>query len=226
MDDRLTSSVVMMNFPPLDIVPEPVRGQSFVMIRGCWSGDLLDGEALINRWRSWRTPVLDMFGPMPFSMADTISNDPEDPMPAMVTTEWLDTIPAEVIDTLIRTTVAQPGEMPLVLFTEIRHAGGAVRANAIYAANDRGRSGEFLLEIGGLAMTPDIGAALHGALQNARTELAPFVTGATYLNFTEGAERQQRTSSAYSPEHLERLQAVKATVDSADRFCHGFAVSP
>ena len=164
MDDRLTSSVVMMNFPPLDIVPEPLRGQSFVMIRGCWSGDLLDGEALINRWRSWRTPALDMFGPMPFSMADTISNDPTDPMPAMVTTEWLDTIPAEVIDTLVRTTVAQPGEVPLVLFTEIRHAGGAVRANAIYSANDRGRSGEFLLEIGGLAMTADIGRrAAHDA---------------------------------------------------------------
>ena len=40
MDDRLTSSVVMMNFPPIDIVPEPLRGQSFVMIRGCWCGDL------------------------------------------------------------------------------------------------------------------------------------------------------------------------------------------
>ena len=120
----------------------------------------------------------------------------------------------------------QPGQMPLLLFTEIRHAGGAVRANAIHAANDRGRSGEFLLEMVGLALTADIGAALHALLQSARADLAPYVTGATYLNFTEGAERQERTASAYSADHLRRLQAVKDAVDSADRFCHGFGVTP
>jgi hypothetical protein len=226
MDDRLTSSVVLMNFPPLEIVPEPIRGQSFVMVRGCWSGDLLDGEALINGWRSWREPVLDMFGPMPFSMADTISNDPVDPMPAMVTTEWFDTIPQQVIDTLVGAAVPQPGQMPLLLMAEIRHAGGAVRANAVHAANDTGRSGEFLLEMVGLALTADMGAALHAHLQATRAALAPFVNGATYLNFTEGLERQERTASAYSQAHLRRLQAVKDAMDSADRFCHGFGVTP
>lgn len=226
MDDRLTSSVVIMNFPPLEIVPEPVRGQSFVMIRGCWSGDLLDGEAMINGWRSWRAPMLDKFGPMPFSMADTISNDPVDPLPGITTTEWFDRIPDQAIDTLVQATVPRPGHMPLVLMTEIRHAGGAIRANAVHAANDRGRSGEFLLEMVGLALTADIGAALHAVFQSVRADLAPFVTGATYLNFTEGAERQERTASAYSAHHLRRIQAVKDAVDSADRFCHGFGVTP
>ena len=116
--------------------------------------------------------------------------------------------------------------MPLVLFLEIRHAGGAVRANAIHSANDAGRSGEFVLAIGGLAITADIGAALHAAQQQARAELAPYVTGAAYLNFTEGSERQERTNSAFSADHLRRLQAVKDAVDSADRFCHGFGVTP
>jgi hypothetical protein len=78
----------------------------------------------------------------------------------------------------------------------------------------------------GLALTSDVGAALHAALQTARGALAPFVTGATYLNFTEGAERQERTASAYSADHLRRLQAVKDAVDSADRYCHGFGVTP
>jgi hypothetical protein len=226
MDDRLTSSVVIMNFPPLEIVPEPVRGQSFVMVRGCWSGDLLDGEALINRWRSWRTPALDMFGPMPFSMADTISNDPVDPLPGMVTTELLDSIPDAAIEVLVNATVSQPGQMPLLLMSEIRHMGGAIRANSIYAANDAGRSAEFVLEMVGLALTADIGAALHALLQSTRAQLAPYVTGATYLNFTEGAERQQRTPTAYSADNFRRLQAVKDAVDSADRFCHGFGVTP
>ncbi|MCU1361481.1 MAG: mcrA 1, partial [Ilumatobacteraceae bacterium] len=226
MDERMTSSVVIMNFPPMDVVPEPIRGQSFVIVRGCWCGDLADGEAMINGWRSWRAPALDMFGPMPFAMADTISNDPVDPLPGIATSEWFDSIPTQVIDTLVNATVPQPGRMPLILMTEIRHAGGAVRSKAVNAANDAGRSGEFLLEMVGLALTPEIGAAVHSLFQSARAEMAPYVTGATYLNFTEGAERQQRTNSAFSAENLRRLQAVKDAVDSADRYCHGFGLTP
>ena len=36
--DELTSSVVLMNFPPFPEVPEFLRGQSFVIVRGCYSG--------------------------------------------------------------------------------------------------------------------------------------------------------------------------------------------
>ncbi|MGD9704335.1 MAG: FAD-binding oxidoreductase [Acidimicrobiia bacterium] len=224
--DELTSSVVIMNFPPLEEVPEPVRGRSFVIVRGCWSGDLAEGEALLDEWRNWRAPALDLFGPMPFSAADGISNDPVDPMPAMVTTEWFDVLADEAIDVLIRATVAAPGHQPTLAFSEIRHAGGAVRANAPKAANDRGRSGEFLLEMVGIAPHPHAGLALEAHLRYTRLALAPFVTGAAYLNFMEGREKQERTPTAYSADHLRRVQAVKAAVDPDDRFCHGFGITP
>ena len=45
---ELTSSVVIMNFPPIEDVPEPIRGQSFVIVRGCWCGDL-DGRPGADR---------------------------------------------------------------------------------------------------------------------------------------------------------------------------------
>lgn len=224
--DELTSSVVLMNFPPFEEVPEPIRGKSFVIVRGCWSGDLAEGEALVDQWRSWRAPVLDMFGPMPFSAADAISNDPVDPMPAMVTSEWFDTLPDEAIDILVKATVLEPGRQPSLVFSEIRHAGGAIRTNAAKAANDRGRSGEFLLEMVGFVPHPHAGLALEAHLRHTRLALAPFVTGATYLNFTEGREKQERSAAAYSPEHLRRLQAVKTSVDPDDRFSHGFGITP
>ena len=104
-------------------------------------------------------------------------------------------------------------------------AGEALLVGLADAVLD-GRSGEFVLEMCGLALTSDIGAALHQALQTARRSLEPYVTGATYLNFTEGAERQERTATAYSDDHMRRLQAVKDAVDSADRYCHGFGVTP
>lgn len=222
--DELTSSVVVMNFPPFEFVPEPIRGKSFVIVRGCWSGDLEAGAALIDEWRAWKAPVLDMFAPMPFAMADMISQDPVDPMPAMVTTESFDVLADEAIAIIVGATVAAPGHQPPLAFAEVRHAGGAVRARAAGAANDRGRSAEFILELLGVPMDGHSGLALEAHLRYTRRALAPFVTGAAYLNFMEGAEKQQRTKSAFSPEHLNRVQAVKAALDVDDRFCHGVTI--
>lgn len=226
IDEHLTSAVLIMNFPPLDIVPEPIRGQSFVIVRGCWSGDLAEGQRLIDTWRTWRTPAVDMFGPMPFSAADTISNDPVDPIPAMVSTEWFDTLPDAAIDTLVAATVPDGEHPPMLLFSELRHAGGRVRANAAGAANDRGRAGELLLEMVGMVFGPENGEALADHIGRTRQELAPFVTGAAYVNFLEGPEKHERSATAYSDEHMARLQAVKDAVDGDGRFCHGVDIAP
>ena len=81
--EELTSSIVIMNFPPIPAIPEPLRGQTFVMVRGCYSGPVAEGERLLEHWRTWRTPFIDDFKTMPFSAVATISNDPVDPMPGL-----------------------------------------------------------------------------------------------------------------------------------------------
>ncbi len=221
---ELTSSVVLMNFPPVEDVPEPLRGKSFVMVRGCWSGDLQDGERLMRHWRDWRAPIMDMFAPMPFAMADLISQDPTQPMPVMVSTEWFDTLPGDAIDILIAATFPKPGQAPTLLMTELRNAGGAVRDGAAGAVNDRGRSGEFLLEMVGVTPFPEAGLWLEAHLRFTREKLRPYVTGAAYLNFTEGVEKQDRTLTAFSTASQARIAAVKAQLDPANRFSHGFAL--
>lgn len=224
-DRNLTSSVGIMHFPPIDLVPEPFRGRSFVIVRGCWSGPLDEGATLIDRWRQWRAPEFDTWGPLPFAAADAISMDPTDPAPAMATTEWFDTLPDEAIDTLVAAMTLAPGQPPLVLGAEIRHAGGAIAEYAPAAANDLGRSGEFLLALITMVPEPHLALAVEGALREARESLAPFVNGAAYLNFLEGEERASRAVTAYSPDNLARLRWVKATLDPDNRFCHGFGIA-
>ena len=68
-------------------------------------------------------------------------------------------------------------------------------------------------------------APLADLLGRTRAALAPHVTGATYLNFTEGEEKQQRSASAFGPEERERLAAVKRTLDAEDRFAHGVVLA-
>lgn len=222
--DDLTSAITMINFPQLDLVPEPFRGKSFALVRGCWAGDLAEGKAVIDEWRAWKTPEIDMWAELPFAAADAISMDPTDPLPAMVTTEWLDDLPDLAIDILTSRVLPDDGSMPLIMFGEIRHAGGAIGRHAGDAVNDRGRSGTFLLELCSMVPDPHVGLAIESAQRLTRQALAPYVTGATYLNFTEGEERSARTASAFSDEHRRRLTAIKQALDPDNRFCHGMAI--
>lgn len=218
IDERMTSSVVLMNVPPLDTVPEPMRGKSFVIVRGCWNGDIAAGAELVDEWRTWRTPAMDMFGPMPFTAVDTISNDPVDPLPAMVTTEWFDTLSDHAIDTLIAAAGPSPAGPPMLLLAELRHAGGAIRRNASGTAISRGRTGELLLHTVALVFGPEHGAAVATFMDQLRSELAADVTGDLYPNFLEGNERTDRIAAAFADDDLERFQTIKATVDPDGRF--------
>ncbi|MYR05388.1 FAD-binding protein [Gordonia sp. SID5947] len=222
--EDLTSAVTLMNFPPLDIVPEPFRGKSFTMIRGCWAGDPAIGKAVIDEWRDWKTPEVDMWDEMPFAAADAISMDPTDPVPAMVTTEWLDDLSDEAADILTSHVHPGQGAVPLILFAEIRHAGGAVARGAAASPNDRGRNGTFLLEIASIVPDPQLALAVESALRLTREALAPFVTGAAYVNFLEGAEKSERSATAFSDGNRRRLAAIKAALDPENRFCHGVAL--
>jgi FAD/FMN-containing dehydrogenase len=221
---ELTSAVTLMNFPPIPMVPEPLRGRSFVMIRGCFAGDLAEGERVMSFWRDWQPPVMDMFGPMPFAAADMISQDPRDPVPAIVSSEWFDRLDDEAIEVIVAAALPAPGQPPLIMMTELRNAGGAIRAGASAAANDRGRSGEFLLEMVSSPPSPHLVPVIHEHITATRRQLAPHVNGASYLNFLEGEEKQERTAAAFSPGHRERLATVKRALDPDNRFSHGFAL--
>jgi FAD/FMN-containing dehydrogenase len=43
LPDEMTTAVAFVNFPPLPEVPEPLRGKSFISVRGCYCGDPVEG---------------------------------------------------------------------------------------------------------------------------------------------------------------------------------------
>jgi hypothetical protein len=162
---------------------------------------------------------------MPFTDIAMVSMDPVDPLPAFVTTEWFDTLADEAIDVLIDATFTAAGPPP-ILFAEIRHAGGAIARLGVGAANERGRSGNMILEMVAVPMVPDAAPSIQEHLRATRQALVPYVTGAAYLNFTEGPKKQERTPDAFTAEHLRRIQALKAALDPENRFSHGFGIAP
>ena len=56
LPEEFTTTVAMMNFPPLPFVPEEMRGKSVIMVRGCYCGPVEAGEAQLDYWRQWKAP--------------------------------------------------------------------------------------------------------------------------------------------------------------------------
>ncbi|GIK36811.1 MAG: FAD-linked oxidase [Chloroflexota bacterium] len=224
--DELTSSIVIMNYPPIPEIPEFLRGQSFVIIRGLYCGPVQEGEALLQSWRDWRAPYFDGWRVMPFSEVGTVSAEPLDPMPIHSSGAWLAELSDEVIDILLRTVApGSNGPSPLI-FAEIRHVGGAVARVSPQASAYGNRDAAFLLHLLGVTPTPEAYRQLAQYTGQIKEQLRPYLTGGVYMNFLEGEESQRRVESGYAPEAYRRLAALKAAYDPDNRLRSGFNIQP
>ena len=220
----LTSSIVLMNFPPFPFVPEFVRGKSFVMVRGAFDGPTEQGEALLKFWRDWQTPLIDDFKSIPFAQIETVSNDPKDPLPCISSGGWLNDLSDETAETLIQYALPQGGP-PLLVFAEVRHAGGAIKnMNADSTAYSH-RAQEHLLSVIAAAPTPEIRAAVLAHIAAMKNALGAHLNDAVYMNFLEGQEARTRTPQGFTPEHYQRLVALKRKYDPQNRFNHSYVLT-
>jgi FAD/FMN-containing dehydrogenase len=223
--DELTSSVAIVNFPPLPDFPEPLRGNSFVLVRGCYTGPTEGGEALVEYWRSWKKPLIDDFKRMPFSQVGSISDDPLDPVPVFSTSMWLRELTDEAIDTLVRSAAPVGGSSPIFM-AEIRHAGGAITTVDDAEAAYGNRDATLILHLIGIPMG-DYGAQrLTRYASRLREDLAPALTGGVYINFQDGEESRKRIRRAYSEQNFRRLQVLKARFDPDNLLRYGFNIQP
>lgn len=219
--DELTSSIVIMNYPPLPFFPEPLRGKSIAQIRGAYCGPIEQGEALLKFWRDWQAPLIDDFAARPFSDIAKVSNDPVDPSPGLNSGAWLSDLGDETLATLIEYGAATHGPLPVTV-TEVRHASGAIERVDPQRNAYSHRTAPHILGMVGMTPTPEAQVAFRQYIVRMKQALQPHLTGGVYLNFLEGEEALARSRDGFSPEAYRRLQSVKATYDPKNRFSHSY----
>ena len=225
LPDEMSSALVFANFPDLPIVPEPLRGKSAAIVRGCFAGNIEDGERIVNKLREWKQPIMDMWSKIPFSMADTISKDPKEPIPVAVTNVTIDELTEKAKVALLNMTYKDEGHSP-ILFTEIYHMGGRIassdRSESVFAVRDA----KYVIKIMGLVLGEGTRGFFNAAVTGLKDELKDELNREEYPNFLEGLEKFRHPGWLYPVDILEKLGRLKARFDPDNMFENGLEIGP
>jgi FAD/FMN-containing dehydrogenase len=224
--DTLTSAVRLMHYPPVPLIPEPLRGASAIVIMACYNGSTPEGEALLKPLRSIGTPLVDTFRRMPYAQIGTIANDPTDAPPLFTAIDGsgLRDLSSATIDSVLSVASDRAAGIFLV---EARHMGGAL-ARQPEASMPFGFRSPWFISALAAAPTPE---ALQGGERSIGTlmqALAPSLTDERLINAVEaGNAGPHTTKAAYSPANYQRLVALKDKYDPENvfRFNHNIAPS-
>jgi len=212
--EAVTTSVVLLRFPPIAAVPEAMRGRSFVGLRFAYPGDLVEGEHLAAPLRALAPAVTDAVGPLPLAQVGLIHNDPEGAAPSWSNGTLLSAIDQDFATALLGAVGPAVERSPFVA-VELRQLDGATTRDVAGGSAVGGRSGAFTLSLIG---APDPGlfaTVLPEAASGVYAALRPWINNETTINF---ASHSLAGTPAWSPEVSSRLEAVRAEYDSRGVF--------
>jgi hypothetical protein len=216
--EALTSSLTIFKYPPLPHFPAELRGKIVAIMRAAYTGSATQGQALLRPWLDWQAPAQNTFHEMPFIEVGAISDDPVNPVASSNTNVLFDALSDAAIDTILRH-ATDPGS-PL-LFSELRHVGGAVSRVDTSSAQSN-RDATFLLHMAGATPTPEMSQAFGAYITRYKEALRPHTRGGLYLNFTGGSDAHNRIKEAYPVDTLNRLAALKEKYDPDHLFRYSY----
>jgi FAD/FMN-containing dehydrogenase len=198
-----TTSLAVLQLPPLPSVPPPLAGRCTVAVRYLWTGGAESGEARLAPLREVAPAVLDGIGEMPYAAIDAVHADPVDPMPVHESSAVLSAFTAETAQALLAVTGPQSGSPQVIV--ELRQLGGAV-ATGVQDDAYCHRDAAFGLLTIGIAGQP--GVVDHAA--DVRKAVDRWTSGGVLPNFGTASPAE-----AYDAATLDRLRAVVRTYDRA-----------
>ena len=222
LEDATTSYALYMAFPPIPEIPEPVRGNSYLIVKVVHFGSEAEGRAVTEPLRALG-PMMEMGGMTDAEELSHFAGDPEEPVPAIIGGHaMLDELTPEAIDAIVA--VAGPdAESPLIAL-ELRQLGGALGRVPEGAGSRRRLPGKILtLGIGVPMGGPGHAAAIEAHLARIDAALAPFENGQRYLNFME---TEHDVGAMYEGGDLGRLAAVRGAYDPDGLLQAGHEIAP
>ncbi len=218
--DEVTSAGRLLQFPPFPEIPEPLRGQSFVVVEAAFIGGEEDGAALLQPLREL-DPVMDTFAMIPAEDLRHLHMDPPGPVPGVGDGMNLVDLTPEAVNALVA--VAGPGSGSPLVSVELRQLGGAVAqespAHGAVGAIDAG----FALYAVGMAADAEMTQLVEARVDALQAALGPWTAARGYFNF---ADSPAEGEGFYPPDTYRGLQWVKAAYDPGELFRASHPIRP
>jgi FAD binding domain len=204
--DEVTSVGRILQFPPLEVVPEPVRGKSFAIVEAVFIGGEAEGAELIAPLRALG-PAMDTFATVPPVGIAELHMDPREPVPSASAHNLLGDLGERAIEELM--IAVGPDSGSSLVSVELRHTGGALGRGGDGHGAVASLPGSFASFAVGVAGDETTAAKTEIDLARFAAATRPYEAG-HYFNFVESTADAE---SFFAPATAERLRAVRETYD-------------
>ncbi len=221
--DEVGSAFAFLTAPPLEFVPEALRGRPACGIVFLYAGSAEEGEEAAQALRSLSEPDVDLVMPMPYTVVQQLLDAPNPPGRPQY---WKSDNVKELTDSAIETLTEQANRVTSPFSIVILEAkGGAIARVPDAATALSGRDSEVAFY--GIAQWEDPAEAdQHLAWAREFGEaMEPFGSRNAALNFVMD-EGQERVQSTYGPEKYARLVALKDEYDPGNLFRRNQNIRP
>lgn len=221
--DEVAGAVAFITAPPVEPVPEPVRGQPVVGIVVLYIGPVDEGEEALRPLLEFGPPPVALVQPMPYVAVQRLL-EPANPygMQNYWTADFLAELPDDAVDVLVEHGTHPTSPLGQITLVPARGAISRVPDDATAFGQ---RDAPWNVHI--LTMWPDPADNERNVAFTRETAAAlkPWTTGRAYLNFI-GDEGLTRVEAAYGPARYERLQRIKREWDPGNFFSHNQNIKP
>jgi hypothetical protein len=217
----VTTSVAVMRLPPIEQIPEPLRGQTVLALRFAYPGAASEGERILAPLRSVAPAILDTVRPMPLAEIASVHADPTEPGKSTSSGAMLASVDYRTLDALLE--VVGPGRNVPLVAVELRHVGGATRTDVAGESAVGGRTADYSLVAIGSLMQPGILPAVDAATTALMAALEEWISPETTINFAGAPRTADDFARAWPAPVFERLSRIRRTVDPDRVLPYGFA---
>ncbi|MBN9387899.1 MAG: FAD-binding oxidoreductase [Chloroflexi bacterium] len=214
--DELAVQAIFMTAPPAPFVPPDIQGTKVLTLAMCYAGPIEEGMGYVERIRSFSRPVVDMLGPIPYvvqqSLVDEAARFGQN---YYVHGTFSEGLPDGLIEALVAgadNQMTSPGSF--ILVTPL--AGQVARVSREATAYAY-REARYSIDVNFGWLDLQESEEQIQAARDLSAVLGAFTTGKSYVNLV-AEDDEKGTRTAYPPDTYARLQEVKRKYDPANFF--------
>jgi FAD/FMN-containing dehydrogenase len=214
-DANVSTSVAIANFPPIDRIPEPLRGRRVLALRFAYPGASADGERLAAPLRAAAPIYIDDLREIAAADVAKIHNDPPGPLPTWARGALLDRVDQQFASTLLGH-VGIRTAAPFIV-AEVRHLGNATTRDVPSGSAVGGRSASFAVSLIGVPQPELFAEVIPRAADGILASFAPWRSTEENINFLGEPAEPARIERAWPPEVRARLDKVRRRVGASEQ---------